>query len=305
MNAAVRGQPLAMTLLERALATGRIAPAYLFSGPQGVGRALAARAFAAALLESPVGRIERGNHPDLLWMEPTYKKGDRLLTRAEAIADGALPRSLPQVRLEQIRAITIFLGRPPVERTRQVIVIDGAEAMGEAAANALLKTLEEPGAGVFVLIAQSGARLLPTVRSRCQKIPFYCLGADLVAEILAAHRATVSAEVLAMAQGSPGRALELVAWLESVPAELLAEVRQWAKQPVDLRTALGLARRIDGQLALEVQIPLVDYLEHLVWNSGSFDSTARLEQLEALRGQLTGYVSPRLAWEVALAGLKR
>ncbi|BAC89373.1 DNA polymerase III subunit delta' [Gloeobacter violaceus] len=300
-QSSVKGQPLAMALLERAIVTGRIAPAYLFCGPQGVGKAMAARHFAARLLESALGRIERGNHPDLLWVEPTYKKGDKLLSRAEALAEGGnLPRALPQVRLEQVRGINQFLSRPPLEAARQVIVIEGAEAMGDGAANALLKILEEPGGAVFVLIAPSAGGLLATVRSRCQKVPFCCLPHELVAQILAALGKSVDERLLAMAQGSPGRALELQTWLFGIPPELLAEAEKWAYRPLDLRSALTLARRIDAELNLEQQIPLVDYLQQLAWAAGRVE---RLAPLEALRTQLLGYVSPRLAWEVGIPPL--
>ncbi|UFP95661.1 DNA polymerase III subunit delta' [Gloeobacter morelensis] len=295
---AVQGQPLAMALLERAVVTGRIAPAYLFCGPQGVGKAMAARHFAARLLKNTLGRIERGNHPDLLWVEPTYKKSDKLLSRAEALAEGGnLPRALPQVRLEQVRGVTQFLSRPPLEAACQVIVIEGAEAMGDGAANALLKILEEPGGAVFVLTAPCADSLLATVRSRCQKVPFYCLPCELVAEILAALGKSVDERLLAMAQGSPGRALELQAWLTAIPPELLAAAEKWACRSLDLRGALTLARRIDAELSLEQQIPLVDYLQQRAWAAGRVEPLA---PLEALRGQLLGYISPRLAWEGAI-----
>jgi DNA polymerase-3 subunit delta' len=81
---------------------------------------------------------------------------------------------------------------------------------------------------------------------------------------------------------------------------LLAALRQWAASPVELRTALAAARRVEETLAVEAQILLVDYLQHLLWREGHSEA---LGALEALRGQLLAYVSPRLAWEVALGRL--
>ena len=84
------GQPLAVDLLSAALARERVAPAYLFAGPEGVGRQLAAVRFLEGLLADgqPSARERRRllerNHPDLLWLEPTYQHQGRLLTRAEA-----------------------------------------------------------------------------------------------------------------------------------------------------------------------------------------------------------------------------
>ena len=104
------GQPLAVNLLASALASQRLAPAYLFAGPDGVGRRLAALRFLEGMLaetgSSPRQRrrLEERNHPDLLWVEPTFQHQGRLLTRVEAeeagigrrtppLAPGADPRS--------------------------------------------------------------------------------------------------------------------------------------------------------------------------------------------------------------------
>ena len=92
------GQPLAVDLLSAALDQGRVAPAYLFAGPEGVGRQLAAVRFLEGLLADgqPSVRERRRllerNHPDLLWVEPTYQHQGRFLTRAEAEGAAFLER---------------------------------------------------------------------------------------------------------------------------------------------------------------------------------------------------------------------
>ena len=173
------GQSLAVNLLEAALRTQRLAPAYLFAGPDGVGRRIAALRFLEGVLSGGAGsdrqrrRLEAGNHPDLLWVEPTFQHQGRLLTRAEAEEAGVSRRTPPQLRLEQIRAVSRFLGRQPVEAQRGMVVIEAAEAMPEAAANALLKTLEEPPPQVvFILATTDPQRVLPTILSRCQRFDF-------------------------------------------------------------------------------------------------------------------------------------
>lgn len=114
------GQPLAVELLERAVATNRIAPAYLFVGPFGVGKALAAGCFAEMLLISPhqdyqkaCQRLYHGNHPDFLWVEPTYNDRGELITAKQAEERGLKRKTTPQIRIEQIRGIVDFLSRPP------------------------------------------------------------------------------------------------------------------------------------------------------------------------------------------------
>jgi DNA polymerase III delta' subunit len=190
------GQPRAVALLEAALERRRIAPAYLFAGADGVGRRLAALRFLEGVVAGPEAwpsglpalrrRLAQGNHPDLLWVEPTYQHQGRLVKASEALAEGVNRRSSPQIRLEQIRELTRFLARHPVEAPGGLVVVEGAEAMAEGAANALLKTLEEPGTGLLILICAAPDQLLSTIRSRCQQIPFVRLSSPLVAEVLAA-----------------------------------------------------------------------------------------------------------------------
>ena len=117
----LQGQPLATQLLQAALELQRVAPAYLFSGPEGVGRRLAALRFMEGVLSGGAPdsrerrRLEERNHPDLLWVEPTYSHQGRLLSKAEAEAAGVNRRTPPQVRLEQIRDLGRFLARQPLE----------------------------------------------------------------------------------------------------------------------------------------------------------------------------------------------
>lgn len=301
LHTAVLGQTLALELLERSLISARIAPAYLFVGQDGIGKAMVARAFAEALLDCSDGRVVRSNHPDLLWIEPTFKKGEKLLTRSEALAEGALPRAQPQIRMEQVRGIIQFLSRPAVEAQRRVVVLEDAQTLGDGAANALLKVLEEPGAATLILIVPELRVVLTTVVSRCQKIPFVRLSDQLVQTILAEHALETPLEMIAMSQGSPGRAMQLLKWLATVPPDLLIALRKWSESPLDLRSSLHLARQVDEALTVEAQVLLVDYLQHLVWQSGQSQPLAALEKL---RTQLLSYVSPRLAWEVSLAALK-
>jgi len=200
------GQPRAVALLEAALERRRIAPAYLFVGADGIGRRLAALRFLEGVVAGPEAwraglpglrrRLAQGNHPDLLWVEPTYQHQGQLVKASEALAEGVNRRSAPQIRLEQIRELTRFLARHPVEAPGGLVVLEGAEAMAEGAANALLKTLEEPGAGLLILISAAPDQLLSTIRSRCQQIPFVRLSSQLVNQVLAALPAVVPAALV-------------------------------------------------------------------------------------------------------------
>ena len=300
------GQSLAVNLLDAALRTQRLAPAYLFAGPEGVGRRLAALRFLEGVLSGGAAsdrqrrRLEAGNHPDLLWVEPTFQHQGRLLTRAEADEAGVSRRTPPQLRLEQIRAVSRFLGRQPVEAQRGMVVIEAAEAMPEAAANALLKTLEEPGQGVLILLSAAPERLLSTIRSRCQLIRFLRLETTALQTVLARCDATAedSAEVLALASGSPGALIAHREKLDALPSDLLERL---ATPPVSARDALALARDLTEALDGEQQLWLLNWWQQKLWHSG--ESAASLRRLETLRRHLLGFVQPRLAWEVALLEL--
>lgn len=297
------GQPQVVALLEQAVAHDRLAPAYLFVGAPGVGKALAANCFLQVLLEEASDRrIMQRNHPDLLWVEPTYLDKGKRLTVAEAAAAGVKKRAAPIVRLEQIREITQFLSRPPLEAPRSAVVIQSAEAMPEAAANALLKTLEEPGNATIILLAPNVEALLPTLVSRCQRIPFYRLGAAAMAQVLQTvgqDEILHQPQVLALAQGSPGAAIAHAQRLAEIPPELLSSLQLL---PRNLKDAMTVAKLVAKSLDSEAQIWLLDYLQQVYWQSGAV-SMGVLQQLDQAKQQLRAYVQPQLVWEVMLLGM--
>jgi DNA polymerase-3 subunit delta' len=177
-------QPHAQAVLGGALRSGRPAHAYLFHGPPGTGKRAAARSFAAALLaERPaagddrlgvaakaggdalLGRVERGSHPDLTWVRPS----------------GASELLVGDIDAAIVRAAS----RTPFEASRRVFVIEGADRMNDAAANRLLKTLEEPPPWAhLLLIASERDAVAPTVVSRCQPVRFAPLPAEALAQAL-------------------------------------------------------------------------------------------------------------------------
>ncbi|WP_421655221.1 DNA polymerase III subunit delta' [Leptothermofonsia sp. ETS-13] len=314
--AALIGQPQAVELLTQAVVRERVAPAYLFSGPVGVGRSLAAECFAELLFSKTTSeksgavlrsRIRQRNHPDLLWVEPTYLYQGKRLTATEAAAAGVKRKAPPLIRLEQVREISQFLSRAPLEAPRSLVVIECAEAMAEAPANGLLKTLEEPGQATLILIAPGGESLMPTLVSRCQRIPFYRLTNEAVAAVLQqVGQAEILAhpQVLQLAEGSPGEAIAHWQQLQEIPPDLLEAVIQL---PRSHRDALNLARQIDKAIDTEAQLWLISYLQHHYWqqlqarfSTQALPNLAPLQHLERAREHLRRYVQPRLVWEVTL-----
>ena len=315
------GQPQAVQLLQAALEQRRLAPAYLFAGPDGVGRRLAALRFLEGVLAGVGGsaairrRLEEGNHPDLLWVEPTYSDKGQLIPASRAEEAGVSRRSPPQLRLEQIREVSRFLARRPVEAPGCLVVLEGVEAMAEGAANALLKTLEEPGHGLLVLITAAPEQLLGTIRSRCQQIPFARLAPELVQQVLAAHPAEDPApdsadqptshaprpdppELAELAAGSPGALLRHRRQWRQLPEGIADRLLALSGEPL---SALELARDLTEALDGEQQLWLIDWWQIALWRRHA--DPAPLKRLERLRMQLRSFVQPRLAWEVALLEL--
>lgn len=306
-SSALLGQPQAVELLTQAVVKQRLAPAYLFCGADGIGKSLAAKCFielllcdAAAESEKPLiqQKLRQGNHPDVLWIAPTYSHQGKLLTAAEATTAGVKRKAPPQIRIEQIREISQFLSRPPLLGERAVIVLEQAQTMAEGAANALLKTLEEPGRATIISIALSVDLLLPTIVSRCQRIPFQRLDPALMVEILTklGHREiTTRSEIIGLAQGSPGAAIDLWEQLQALPTDLLDRL---TTLPLTRRQGLELAVQIDRELDSAEQLWLIDYLQYTYWHRYHHPQLVKI--LEQSRSHLLAYVQPRLVWECSL-----
>ncbi len=302
------GQQPAVRLLRAALERRHLAPAYLFAGPEGVGRRLAALRFLEGVLAGLQGsstlrrRLGQGNHPDLLWLEPTVQHQGQLIPASEATAQGLAKRALPQLRLEQIRSISRFLARRPLEGPRCLVVIEAVEAMAEGAANALLKTLEEPGDGLLILLSAAPERLLSTIRSRCQQVPFRRLDPMAMDRVLLARGGDTGPgdppALLELAAGAPGALLEHRRQWQALPEGLADRLLALAAEPLE---ALALARDLSEALDVDQQLWLLNWWQHQLWRRDP--KPWALYRLERLRGQLRGYVQPRLAWEVALLEL--
>ena len=235
-----------LSALRRALSNQRVAQAYLFEGPSGVGKQKTALALASAMNCSaqPQGcgqceictRIAAGNHPDVRVFEPR-KEGDRNI-KVEFVREEILP----------------FTRFAPFESGHAFLIFPEADVSFPAhhaqAANALLKTLEEPRANLhFVLLAERPDRLLPTIRSRCQRVRFSRLPPDIVKRILEAEGVPESARhaATALAGGRADRAIELA---QEQKGEQLLE----------------LALRVDACVAEGKPAPLLDLGEELARN---------------------------------------
>lgn len=154
------GQPRVREFLRASIASGRVSHAYLFTGPAGSNKTAAAYAFAQAILCKDHGcrtcddcrRIEHRKHPDVHFYTPEGAQG---------------------YLIEQIREIVSGVSLAPIRAKGKVYILDRVDLLGVSAANAFLKTLEEPVEGVtFILLGRTREAVLPTIVSRCQVVPF-------------------------------------------------------------------------------------------------------------------------------------
>ena len=170
------GQPQVREFLRTSVRADRVSHAYLFCGPKGSGKRRAAFALAKALLCEHKGddtcevcrRIERRKHPDVHYLKP----------------EGANHQYL----VEQIREIVANVSLAPIQSNHKVYIIHEADRMTASAANAFLKTLEEPPEDVTIILTSiTRANVLPTLVSRCQVVPFPAIPAEKAAEIVVQH----------------------------------------------------------------------------------------------------------------------
>jgi DNA polymerase III subunit delta' len=224
------GHRWAVDALRRSLESGHAAHAYLLSGPAGVGKALLALRLAQTLNCEQGGidpclecrackRIARGNHPDVR------------IAGMVAQAAGLKPEEAARqkdLKIDTVRAWQSDISLRPYEGQRRILILHDAEKLTEAAANAMLKTLEEPPPyATIVLVANTSGDLLPTIVSRCQPLKLRPVPRAVVAAALREryNLAAADAELLAAwSRGRVGWALRMV----EAPEELEARQEQLA-----------------------------------------------------------------------------
>jgi DNA polymerase-3 subunit delta' len=313
----------ALEQLEHAHSAQRLGHAWLLAGPEGVGKLNLALVFARRLLghgrvdPAALGRSEAvaamrarhqpaDHHPDLHWIFPEEDK------RA--------------ISVEQIRAVAEILGLKAFKGEAKVVIIEPAETMTSAAANALLKTLEEPaGNSYLLLLTHQPGRLTATIRSRCQRIEIRPPPAAAVEEWLEVEAGRLVALRL-LAGRAPLRLAELVDVDNTININELADIlsdisrdeadpfavaERWLKLDVELVLswlvrALHAAARL--RLASAGQTSVTDPLDGRLHNMtrgltlrAIFDQYA---QAEALLGQLGSGINVELALKALLVGFQ-
>jgi len=317
--AQIIGHDRQKNILRRALTSGRLAHAYLFAGPDGVGKRLMAIALARVLFCAHGTRcgecttcrkLDHRNHPDLHVLEP----------------DGS------SIKIEQVRALQRDLSLRPLEASRKVCLIEAADTMTVAAANALLKTLEEPrGDTVLLLLSSQPQRLLETIRSRCQLLRFTRQPLELVRDNLSQQLGVADAEahvLAALSEGSFKKAFgkdrqlyleerrRLLKTLTALSAGSILQVLEFAEQlagdKVTLPDILEIFQAfyrdvlftLHGRDASElVNLDLCEKVQRVADREDVPSVLAKLDALGGARRQLERNLNPQLVMEVLLLRL--
>lgn len=262
-------QPRVRDLLSTAVTEGHLSHAYLFLGAPGSGKTETARALAECVVCPHVGdgtcdeclRVKHGTHPDVKFLQPASATGYLVAQVRDLIADVALT---------------------PVRSHVKVYVLEQAETLRGTAANALLKTIEEPPEGVmFILIARTAAAVMPTIVSRCQQVPF---------RVVSSGAAEHSVELASGLAGSEARIALAVAGTPDRAAEFLASPERRQVRRLMVR-AIGQLARADSwdvlvsarELVVAVKAPLAslkDAQEAAVGESADFLAASAMKKIE-------------------------
>jgi DNA polymerase-3 subunit delta' len=243
------GHEAAETAFEASRQRGRLHHAWLLTGPEGVGKATFAYRAARRLLGAPAApahgvlganpdhpvsrQIIARSHPDILVIE---RIGE----------DGKVRKVIP---VDDARRLAEFFSKSPASAPHRVAIVDAADDLNINAANALLKTLEEPPErGILLMISHSPGRLLPTIRSRCRRLAFQPLEIEAAADFVRAREDVTEEAALRLAKmagGAPGRAWTLAAGkaldMDDAARAILADLPK-----LDEAMALSLADRFRG-----------------------------------------------------------
>ena len=280
---------------------------YIFYGPEGIGKKETAIKFTEEIFKqyssntNVKGKIIDNNHPDFLLIEPTILSNGNLRNRTEAESK---KNNKEIIRIEQIRNIKIFLSQKSIESGKKIVLIVDAHLLNEAASNCLLKTLEEPTNGLFILLTSRLNLLLDTIISRCQLIRFKSFSYKQLdifirnskdSSMLNVDEKLNLKDFINIGNGSPGKILNDIKIWNELSNEIKDNLDSLFS---DNLTILKISKIITEELEIDQQVFLVNFIQNKYWKKTK--NKTIIKTLENLKVNLRGFIQPRLAWEVAL-----
>ena len=293
--------------LESILKRKAFSNGYIFYGPEGIGKKQTSIVFIKEIFKkySSNSNIEKkiidNNHPDFLLIEPTYLLKGNLINRSEAEPS---KNNKGTIRIEQIRNLKTFLGQKSIESGQKIVLIDDAHLLNEAASNCLLKTLEEPTNGIFILLTSRLNLLLDTIISRCQLIRFKSFSYKQLEVFIRNNLESLDLDFykelnlqsfINSANGSPGRILKDIKLWNELPNEIKENLDFPLSDNLEI---LKITKIISEELDFDQQMFLINFVQQKYW--AKTKNRNIIKKLENLKIYLKGFIQPRLAWEVTL-----
>ena len=299
--------------LDSIIQENAISNAYIFYGPENIGKKETALRFIAEIIRTTNSdldaytKIKDNNYPDYLKIEPTYISKGNLINQSE-IDKEKNQTTKPLIRIEQIRNIKVFLGKKSIQATKKFILIENADLLNESSSNCLLKTLEEPTNGVFILLTSRLNLLLDTIISRCQTIRFKPYSDQKLKQLIDQSKykntdllsdSEVLKNLIFISNGSPGKLLDNLELWSQIPENIKLDI----KFPLrNYEKILFLAKNIASDLDLNQQEFLLDYMQRDWWIRTKDKKIAEI--LESIKNNINTNIQSRISWEVGLLKIK-
>ena len=280
---------------------------YIFYGAEGLGKKQTALQFIKEIFKqsSPSENVEEkitnNNHPDFLIIEPDSlfgKKSSGSFDLEKKIKSGS-----EIIKISQIRNIKTFLSQKSINSEKKVVLIIDAHLLNEAASNCLLKTLEEPSNGIFILLTSKLNLLLDTIISRCQIVRFPSFSSKQLKSILKEYLDTSKLNIntklkfedlINSANGSPNQLLKNIEIWNNFSDEIISKLDSPIKNSFEI---LEISKLISEKLEIFQQICLVNLIQTIWWRKTK--NIGLVKKLENLKYLLRKNIQPRLAWEIA------
>jgi len=295
------------TFLKNIIKNKSLANGYIFYGAEGLGKKQTALQFINEIFkqsspsENVEERITNNNHPDFLIIEPN----SLLSTKSSGSSD--LEKTVKSgseiIKIAQIRNIKTFLGQKSINSEKKIVLIIDAHLLNEAASNCLLKTLEEPSNGIFILLTSKLNLLLDTIISRCQIVRFRSFSSKQIKSILKEYLDTSKSKINAnlkfedlinSANGSPNQLLKNIEIWNDFSDEIISKLDSPIKNSLEI---LEISKSISEKLEILQQICLVNLIQTIWWRKTI--NIGLVKKLENLKYLLRKNIQPRLAWEIA------
>ena len=296
------------TCLKSIIKNKSYANGYIFYGAEGVGKKQTALQFIKEISkESNLSgnieeRITNNNYPDFLIIEPTST------LEAKRSKSSDLEKTTKSgseiIKIAQIRNIKTFLGQKSINSEKKIVLILDAPLLNEAASNCLLKTLEEPNNGIFILLTSKLNLLLDTIISRCQLVRFRSFSSkqikSLLKDCLDPSQYNIDTkfkleDLINFSNGSPGKLLQNIEILNALPDEITDKLNSPIKSSLKI---LEVSKLITEQLEIHQQICLVNLMQINWWRKTK--NVDLVKKLEKLKVHITKNIQPRLSWEITL-----